>query len=57
MPILGGGRRVPPLPILQRIEEEGVVIDNWLLVDQGVLSGRRKREQLLSAGPYPLPQG
>ena len=35
-----------------RIEEEGVLIDNWLLVENGRLRGR-ETERLLSAAEYP----
>ena len=39
-------------PFSTRIEEEGVQIDNFKLVDRGVLREREMRE-LLQSGPYP----
>lgn len=49
---IGGRTPGSSPPDSKRIEEEGVVIDNWLLVDQGVFRERQTRELLLS-GPYP----
>jgi 5-oxoprolinase (ATP-hydrolysing) len=36
----------------RRVDEEGVLIDNWLLVDGGVMR-ERETVQLLSSAPYP----
>nr|WP_320009785.1 hydantoinase B/oxoprolinase family protein [uncultured Desulfobulbus sp.] len=49
---IGGRTPGSSPPDSSRIEEEGVVIDNWLLVDQGCFREKETRE-LLSAGPYP----
>ncbi|MDD2462374.1 MAG: hydantoinase B/oxoprolinase family protein [Desulfobulbus sp.] len=49
---IGGRTPGSSPPDSKRIEEEGVVIDNWLLVDQGVLREEHTRHLLLS-GIYP----
>lgn len=49
---IGGRTPGSSPPDSQRIEEEGIVIDNWLLVDQGVFREEATR-QLLCSGPYP----
>lgn len=49
---IGGRTPGSSPPDSRRIEEEGVVIDNWLLVRQGVLREEETRRLLLS-GPYP----
>ena len=49
---IGGRTPGSSPPDSSRIEEEGIVIDNWLLVAQGVLREEETRALLLS-GPYP----
>jgi 5-oxoprolinase (ATP-hydrolysing) len=49
---IGGRTPGSSPPDSRQIEEEGIVIDNWLLVDQGVFREQQTRELLLS-GPYP----
>ncbi|MGE4558783.1 MAG: hydantoinase B/oxoprolinase family protein [Desulfobulbus sp.] len=49
---IGGRTPGSSPPDSKRIEEEGIVIDNWLLVEQGVFREAQTRELLLS-GPYP----
>jgi 5-oxoprolinase (ATP-hydrolysing) len=49
---IGGRTPGSSPPDSRRIEEEGVVIDNWLLVEQGVFREEQTRQLLLS-GPYP----
>ena len=49
---IGGRTPGSSPPDSSRIEEEGIVIDDWLLVRQGVLREQETRELLLS-GPYP----
>ena len=49
---IGGRTPGSSPPDSRRIEEEGVVIDNWLLAAQGVFREAATRELLLS-GPYP----
>nr|WP_321464506.1 hydantoinase B/oxoprolinase family protein [uncultured Desulfobulbus sp.] len=49
---IGGRTPGSSPPDSRRIEEEGIVIDNWLLVDQGVFREQQTRQLLLS-GPYP----
>ena len=49
---IGGRTPGSSPPDSTRIEEEGVLIDNFLLVEQGVLRENETRE-LLGAGPYP----
>ncbi len=49
---IGGRTPGSSPPDSRRIEEEGIVIDNWLLVSQGRFRGEATRDLLLS-GPYP----
>jgi 5-oxoprolinase (ATP-hydrolysing) len=49
---IGGRTPGSSPPDSRRVEEEGVVVDNWLLVRQGVLREEETRALLLS-GPYP----
>ena len=49
---IGGRTPGSSPPDSRHIEEEGVLIDNFLLVKEGVLRERETRE-LLAAGPYP----
>ncbi len=49
---IGGRTPGSSPPDSSRIEEEGIVIDNWLLVDQGRFREQETRSLLLS-GPYP----
>ena len=49
---IGGRTPGSSPPDSTRIEEEGIVIDDWLLVGQGVLREQETRDLLL-AGPYP----
>lgn len=49
---IGGRTPGSSPPDSTRIEEEGVVIDNWLLVEKGVFREEATRALLLS-GPYP----
>jgi 5-oxoprolinase (ATP-hydrolysing) len=49
---IGGRTPGSSPPNSSRIEEEGIVIDNWLLVQQGRFREKATRELLLS-GPYP----
>jgi 5-oxoprolinase (ATP-hydrolysing) len=49
---IGGRTPGSSPPDSSHIEEEGIVIDDWLLVRQGVLREQETRELLLS-GPYP----
>ncbi|MGD9949385.1 MAG: hydantoinase B/oxoprolinase family protein [Desulfobulbus sp.] len=49
---IGGRTPGSSPPDSKRIEEEGIVIDNWLLLDQGVFREEPTRRLLLS-GPYP----
>ncbi|GFE65325.1 hydantoinase B/oxoprolinase family protein [Litoreibacter roseus] len=49
---IGGRTPGSAPPDSTHIEEEGVVIDNFKLVDQGVLRTKAARD-LLSSGPYP----
>ncbi|ADW17276.1 5-oxoprolinase (ATP-hydrolyzing) [Desulfobulbus propionicus DSM 2032] len=49
---IGGRTPGSSPPDSRRIEEEGIVIDNWLLVQEGVFREQATRELLLS-GPYP----
>ena len=49
---IGGRTPGSSPPDSTRIEEEGIVIDDWLLVRQGVLREQETRDLLLS-GPYP----
>ena len=49
---IGGRTPGSSPPDSTRIEEEGVIIDNWLLVAKGVFREEATRELLLS-GPYP----
>ncbi len=49
---IGGRTPGSSPPDSSRIEEEGIVIDDWLLVRQGVLREPETRNLLLS-GPYP----
>ena len=49
---IGGRTPGSSPPDSRRIEEEGVVIDNWLLLDQGRFREAETRQLLLS-GPYP----
>ncbi|MBM9537475.1 hydantoinase B/oxoprolinase family protein [Desulfobulbus alkaliphilus] len=49
---IGGRTPGSSPPDSNRIEEEGIVIDNWLLVEQGQLRDQATRE-LLASGPWP----
>ncbi len=49
---IGGRTPGSSPPDSRHIEEEGVVIDNWLLVEQGIFREAATR-QLLCSGPYP----
>ena len=49
---IGGRTPGSAPPDSRHIEEEGVLIDNWKLVDQGVLRERETRD-LLKSGKYP----
>lgn len=49
---IGGRTPGSSPPDSRRIEEEGIVIDNWLLVEGGVFREEATR-QLLCSGPYP----
>ncbi len=49
---IGGRTPGSSPPDSTRIDEEGILIDNFLLVENGVLREREMRE-LLEAGPYP----
>lgn len=49
---IGGRTPGSSPPDSTRIEEEGVIIDNWLLVERGVFREEATRALLLS-GPYP----
>ena len=49
---IGGRTPGSAPPDSRHIEEEGVLIDNWKLVDQGVLRERETRD-LLRSGKYP----
>ena len=49
---IGGRTPGSSPPDSRRIEEEGVVIDNWLLVSRGTFREAETRAMLLS-GPYP----
>ncbi|NLB05490.1 MAG: 5-oxoprolinase, partial [Desulfobulbaceae bacterium] len=49
---IGGRTPGSSPPDARRIEEEGVLIDNWLLVEGGRLREAETRE-LLSSGPWP----
>jgi 5-oxoprolinase (ATP-hydrolysing) len=49
---IGGRTPGSSPPDSRRIEEEGIVIDNWLLVEKGVFREQATRAMLL-AGPYP----
>jgi len=49
---IGGRTPGSAPPDSRHIEDEGVLIDNWKLIDQGVLRERETRE-LLQSGKYP----
>ena len=49
---IGGRTPGSSPPDSTRIEEEGIVIDNWLLVADGILRDQETRA-LLTSGPYP----
>lgn len=49
---IGGRTPGSSPPDSSRIEEEGIVIDNWLLVDQGRFREQATRD-LLGSGPWP----
>jgi 5-oxoprolinase (ATP-hydrolysing) len=49
---IGGRTPGSSPPDSSRIEEEGIVIDNWLLVDQGLFREQATRD-LLGSGPWP----
>jgi 5-oxoprolinase (ATP-hydrolysing) len=49
---IGGRTPGSSPPDSRRIEEEGIVIDNWLLVEEGIFREEATR-QLLCSGPYP----